>query len=916
MGAAVRGDFADRSASLTRGMRLLKIVRLRLRSVFRGRRVEHELADELRDHLERQIEGHVAAGLSREAARAAARREFGNVALVEEQCRDTRRVTWLEDLVRDVAYAVRSMRRTPGHTAVAALSLALGIGANTATFSLVNALLLRSLPVAEPQALVELGTERPDGPGNLSYPLYERVRDQNSTFSSVAAVSAPVFRADDDGSDEPPLGRYVSGNFFEALGVRPALGRLLARDDDRLDSPNGAAVTVISDGLWKRKFGGDPGVVGRTLTIGGRPSRAGISFTIVGVLPQQFQGVTVGRFDDFYLPLASEPGVNSRSLRNSPNAGWLKVLARLKPGITRAAAKADIDVIASRPIDDGARSSSEAARQRQARRMTVESARTGLSGPRREFGRAVLLLMGAVALVLVVACANVINLLLARGVARRGEIGVRLAIGASPGRLVRQFLAESAVLGLIGGGVGLGFAVWGTPPIARLMANDDPAIVYDVAPDATVLMFTLLVSLVAALAAGLVPALRVSRTRVPSLREDASARHAGAGLSIWSQGLIAFQVALSLLLLAGALLLVTTLRNFRTGDFGFDREGIVSMSLETGRAGYTGERRLAYFRAVLERARNTPGVLGAALSLGVPAIGAGVNTSFGVEGQPRDPEAMAFINDVTQGYFEVTGTKLLRGRDFGPQDGAGSTRVAIINETIARRYFGTGNPIGQRVRAGIRGGVLEIVGVVATAKYESLTEADSPIVYVHALQSADEGALSLVVRTAGDPLATGLLVRRSVQELAPVRVAPPVTLSSQIDRALVEERLIARVLGAFAILAVVLAAAGLYGVLAYSTTRRTAEIGIRMALGATRGAVLWPIVAESGKLAAVGIAIGIPAALALTRLLSNLLYGVTPTDARVLGAVVLCLLVVALSAALVPAWRASRVNPLVALRYE
>jgi predicted permease len=897
-------------------MRLAKIVRLRLRSLFRSRRVERELAEELRNHLEHQIEAHVAAGMSRAAARDAALREFGNVALVEEHCRDTRGIAWLEDLLRDTAYGWRSMRRAPGHTAVAVLSLAVGIGANTATFSLVNALLLRSLPVANPQELVELGSETLNGPGNFSYPLYKRVRDENSTFSSVAAVSSPVVRADDDGSDQLPLGRYVSGNFFEALGVSAARGRLLAPDDDRVDSDSGPAVTVISHGLWQRKFAGESGVLGKTLTAGGTAARAGIPFTIVGVLPREFQGLTVGRTDDFYLPLASEPRASSASLLNRPGAGWLKVVARLKPGMSRQTAKADLDVIYSRFIDDVARFSSETAtRQRRAHRMTVESARTGLSGPRREFGRPLLLLMGAVALVLLVACANVVNLLLARGVARRGEIGIRLAIGASRGRLVRQLLAESALLGLIGGGVGLAFAIWGTPGIATLMANEDPSVVYDVAPDATVLTFAFLVSLGSALAAGLIPTVRVSRAKVPSLREDVSARTARTGLSVWSRGLIAFQVALSLLLLAGALLLVTTLRNFRTSDFGFDRQGVVSMRLELRRAGYTGERRVAYLRAVLERVRNTPGVLGGALSLGMPVIGAGVDTSFGVEGQPRDPDALVFVNDITDGYFEATGTKLLLGRDFGPQDGAGSTPVAIVNEAVRSRYFGARNPVGQRVRVGPRG-VVEIVGVVATSKYQSLRDSESPIVYAHALQSPETGELNLVVKTAGDPTSTGLSVRRAVQDVAPVRVTPVVTLSSQIDRTLVEERLIARVLGVFAFLALVLAAAGLYGVLAYSTTRRTAEIGIRLALGATRGAVLWPIVAESAKLATAGIAIGVPAALALTRLLSNLLYGVAPTDARVLGAVVLCLLAVALIAALVPAWRASRVNPLVALRYE
>jgi len=386
---------------------------------------------------------------------------------------------------------------------------------------------------------------------------------------------------------------------------------------------------------------------------------------------------------------------------------------------------------------------------------------------------------------------------------------------------------------------------------------------------------------------------------------------------VWTHGLIAFQVALSVLLLASALLLVTTLRNFRTGDFGFVREGVVSMGLETSRAGYAGERRLAYFRAVLERARNTPGVRGAALSLGMPAISGGVDSSFGIEGQPRDPDATVCVNDVTDGYFDATGTPVLRGRDFGPQDGPRSTPVAIINDALARRYFGTRNPIGQRVDAGIRG-VVEVVGVAATTKCQSLRESDSPIIYLHALQGANTGALSLnlVVKVVGDPVLTGLSVRRAIQDMAPVPVARPATLSSQLERALVEERLIARVLAVFALLAVALAAAGLYGVLSYSTARRTAELGIRLALGATRGALLGTVLAEAAKLAALGIAIGVPAALAFTKLLSNLLYGVAPTDARILGAVVVSLFGVALFAASVPAWRASRVDPLAALRCE
>lgn len=896
-------------------MRVLKTVRLRFRSLFRRTVVEEEFDAELRDHLARQIERHLTAGMSPSAARAAALRDFGNVGLIQEQVRDTRRIRWVEDLGRDLVYALRSMRRAPGHTAVIVLSLAAAIGANTATFSLVNTLLLRGLPVENPGQLLELGFERPGGQGNFSYALYERVFDQSRTFSQVLAISSPVIRAA-DGSDTPPLGRYVSGNFFQTLGLRPALGRLLTPEDDRLHE-QGALVTVIGYGLWQRQFGGDATVLGKTLMIGTGPFGASTQqYTIVGVLPRRFQGLTVGRSDDFYLPMTTNARGGRGSLIGSAAAGWLKVVGRLRPGMSRDAARAELDVVYARYVDDAAPFSGETlTRQRRAQRVSVESARVGLSGPQREFGRPLMLLMGAVGLVLLVACTNVVNLLLARGVARRGEIAVRLAVGAPRGRLVRQLLTEFAVAGLLGGGVGLAFAMWGTPQIAELMANEDPSVAYEVAPDGTVLLFTAVAALGAALTAGLLPALRMSRASAPSLRHDGAAGRRGGGVARMTGGLIAAQVALSVLLLSGALLLVATLRNFTTGDFGFDREGVVAMRLEPASAAPDGERRLAYYREALQRARSLPGVRNAALSSGMPVISAGVDTSFAVEGQPRDPDALVFVNDVTDGYFATTGTRLLSGRDFGPVDTPGSPAVAIVNEALAKRYLGDRSPMGQRLDAGIRG-VVEIVGVAATTKYESLRENDSPILYVHALQRGNRFGLNLVVKTQGDPMRVGRSVRQAILDFAPIRVGPVTSLAASIDRTLVRERLIARVLGVFALLATVLAGAGLYGVLAYSITRRTTEIGVRLALGAPRRTVLWSVLGESTKLVAVGVAIGLPATLALTRLLTSVLYGVSPTDGGVLAGVVLSLFVVALASGAIPAWRAARVNPLVALRYE
>lgn len=501
--------------------------------------------------------------------------------------------------------------------------------------------------------------------------------------------------------------------------------------------------------------------------------------------------------------------------------------------------------------------------------------------------------------------------------ARRREIGLRLAIGASRGRLVRQLLTESAALGLIGGAAGFAFATWGTRVIAAFIADGDPTIVFDIAPDGRVLLFTGVISLGSALLAGMAPALRAARTNVmPGMRDDVRTLNVSRTATFATRALIAAQVALSLLLLAGASLLVTSLRNLRTFDPGFDREHVLKMGLNPGRGGYTGDRRLAYYRQVLERARNTPGVRAAALSMMTPISGGSVDQSFGVEGRPREPGAMVFVNHVSDRYFVTMGTPLLLGRDFTPQDGPDSTPVAVINEAVARRYFKTESPIGQRVRLGRLEG-LEIVGVVANAKYVSLRDEDPPTVYVHALQKRDTGGLTLSVKTTGKPVGVAPTIRREVQAVAPtVPVTQASLLTAQINRSLVKERLMARILSAFAAMALLLAAVGLYGVIGYAVTRRTNEIGIRLALGAPRGTVLRSVLLESWTVVAIGVAIGVPAALSLTRLLSSLLYGVTPTDPWVLTSAVACLFVVALVAASRPAWRASRVDPLVALRYE
>ena len=888
-------------------MRALRVIRLRIRSLFQSRRIDQELDAELRDHLERQVQSHLAAGLPPDDARHAALREFGNFPLIQEQVREMRRVNWIEDLWRDLGYAIRSMRRAPGYTAVAALSLALAIGANTAIFSLVNVLMLRDLPVRNPHELVEIG------PDNFSYPLYEQVRDQNTVFSDVLTVSSTTVRATIGDAARQPIGRFVSGNYFPSLGISPAVGRLLSPDDDRSDAAEGSTLTVIGYGLWQHEFGGDRQIIGKTLTIETVP------FTIVGVLPRTFDGLTVGRRDDFFIPIASEPSLHRDSWLRKHAFGWLKIVGRFKSATPHETAKADLQLILRRYLEDTASSSSETTTQRRARadRLTIDSARAGLSAPRREFLRPVLLLMGAVGLVLLIACANVVTLLLARGMARRREIGLQLAIGASRGRLVRQLLTEAAALGLLGGAIGFAVATWATRLLAVFIADGDPTMSFDIAPDSRVLAFTGVISLGSALVAGLVPALRATRTNVTEgMRDDGHTLNVSRSATLWTRVLIAAQVALSLLLLTGASLLIASLRNLHEFDAGFDRDHVLLIELSPDRGGYTGERQWAYYRQVLERARNTPGVRAAALSLMTPISGGLFDQSFGVQGRPPEPGVMVYANHVSEGYFAALGTTVLLGRDLGAQDGPETSPVAVINDALSKRYFKNENPIGQRVRLG-RQQELEIVGVVANAKYVSLREENQPTVYIHVLQKRDLPGLTLVVRTAGDPMSLAPQIRRDVKAIGgTVPITQGSTLAAQIDRSLVKERFMTRLLGGFAGLALLLASVGLYGALGYAVTRRTNEIGIRLALGATRGRVLRSVLRESSVFVAIGVAVGVPASLALSRLLSSLLYGVAPTDPWALINSVAALFVVALTAAAQPAWRAMRVDPLIALRYE
>ena len=890
----------------------------RIRSLWRNlvhrKAADADLDDELRAAFDLFVDEQVAGGATPEEAGRAATIHLGRIAAIKTDVVQTRSGAGLEQLWQDIRYGARILRRSPVFAITAVLSLGAGIGANTTIFSIVNALMLRDLPIAEPRQLIEVGRMTRGGPGfSFSYPVYERLRDQNSAFSGLIAMSRETIEGRPGHGPGAPAGRFVSGNFFDTLGVTPLAGRLLSPRDDRLEAAGDSAVAVVSHRFWQREFGGSVAAIGQTVRVDA------IAFTIVGVLPASFTDLIVGRPADFFIPIASEALVDDDSQLRNAASSWLGVAGRLKSGMTMEGAHANLaPILATVMADVSAGIRDERVRAAiRAQRLVLQQGGRGLSDVYQNFSAPVLLLMGAVSLVLFIACVNVIALLLARGVTRRREIALRLAVGASRGRLIRQLLTESALLGAAGAVAGLAVASVGAPLIVSVLSQSGSPLILDVTPDGRVLLFTAAISFASALIAGVLPAIRTARTEFTlGFHADARSGAPTRESTRWGQTLIAAQVTLSLLLVVGAALLVTTLRNIRSVDPGFDAERVLLLSVDPRRVGYTDARLAQYYRDLLAGVRAMPGVEHASLSRVTPLSGGGIDQPIVVEGQPPEAGTIIAANRMSEGFFGTMAIPILLGRDFVTEDGLAGRAVVIVNDALAQRYFRGENPIGRRIALGDRR-PREIVGVVASAKYYSLRESDTPTAYLHALNSGDPGGLTLAVRTSGAPLALADAVRRQVEAVsAVVPVSPVRTLSSQVERTLRTERLVAQLLGAFAVLALALASVGLYGVLGYSVARRTSEIGLRLALGAPRGAVLRSVLRQSLVVVTIGSAVGVPASMLLSRPLSGLLYGVTPSDPTVLAGAVGCLFLTAVMAAAVPAWRAARVDPLVALRHE
>jgi len=855
-------------------MRFLDKLRLRLRSLFRRNRIEAELAAELGFHLDLQIAENLAAGMSPQEARHAALRAFGGVTQIQERCREMRGNRWLEELFQDLAYALRTLRRSPVFTLVAVLSLALGIGANTAIFSLIDALLLRNLPVREPARLVAVGD--PARVGSLSSgsvrndlfscPLYAQIRDQNQVFTDVFASGRTgkliVGIAPASEPNETARGRFVSGNYFSLLGVGAVRGRTFTAQEDRV--AGAAPFVVISHAYWQRRFARDDAVVGRRITLNGYP------FTIVGIAPPEFFGDIVGVATEIWIPLSMQGQVNpGRVYKDRWDVGWLLLMGRLKPGVSIAQARAEINVLFPRILAERAGSSfsRDLLPRSGSMRVEVTPGAGGFSLLRREFSQPLFTLMAIVALVLVVACANVANLLLERAMARQKEIAVRLALGAGPARLIRQLLTESVLLSGLGGLLGLLFSLWAGTALLRLVDASTSAAL-DLHPDPLVLAFTAGVSLLTGLLFGLAPAFRATRVELAPILKESARSVAGSGSGErWPLGklLVVAQFAVSLLLLMGAGLFVRTLQNLQRLDLGVVRDGLLLVNVDPVAAGYKGARLETFPREMTERLAALPGVSAVTFSENGIFSGTESATTVRIQGFKSPPAGDPSVNydRVGAGYFQTVGVPLRDGRDIGPRDGVGAPRVAVINEAMAKQYFGVGSPLGKHlVVAGPPDLEYEIVGVARDVRDHDLRAAVPPRFYIPLLQSADLDVAPNFEIRAGEPATLVEPVRRAIQDFdrnLPMRDVHP--LATMIDDSITNERIIARLSAVFGLLALLLAALGLYGVISYTIARRVNEIGIRMALGAGRGRVLWMVLRETLLLALAGIALGVPGAL-------------------------------------------------------
>ena len=831
-------------------------------------------------------------------------------------------------LLQDLRYAVRTLRKSPLFVSVAVLSLALGIGANTAIFTLINQLILQYLPVRHPEELVLL-TGRGNhygsnsGPNALTNPMYQDFRDKNQVFSGMFCRHGETMSATFAGRTELVAVELVSGNYFSVLGVGAAAGRVFTASDDLMQG--GHPVAVLSYAYWRARFGGDRGVIGNKIVVDGYP------MTVVGVSQPGFNGVEPGNSPQIRIPITMEdslpPGKVWKQL-NQRRRRFIQVFGRLKPGMTLERAKAGLQPLFHQILDmevrdeEFAKASPYSKQQFLRMWMDLLQGSKGRSGLRDQFSKPLLALMAIVGLVLLIACSNLANLLIARATSRQKEIAVRLALGAGRWRLVRQLLVESVLLSLVGGAAGLLLAIWMDRALIRFQPVDVWSITLSTTPDAPVLLFNLLVSLVTGILFGLVPGLLATRPELAATLKDEGGSVVGGASSGLRKSLVVAQVALSLVLLIGAGLFLRSLTNLKELRPGFDTPNLVTVAVDPTLNAYKPDWARQYYRQLTERLEAQPGIKSVALAVIPLLVDDEWDNWVTVEGYTPKEGAIPdpHMQFCSPRFFETLKIPILLGRDFTIKDGQGAPKVGIINETFAKRYFAGVNPIGRHMGFGGDPGTktdIEIVGVVGDTKYENMREPVPDEFYVPWIQQEWVGNMTIYARTEAAPVSFFSTLRRAVREVeASVPMYEMRTLDQQVEISLVTERLLATLSSVFGILATLLAAIGLYGVMAFMVARRTREIGIRMALGATGGSVVWLVMREVLFLSGTGLAIGLASAFGLTRLVEAQLFGVKPTDFITLIAAALGIATVAMLAGYLPARRATAIDPMQALRFE
>ncbi|HEY9405078.1 MAG TPA: ABC transporter permease [Pyrinomonadaceae bacterium] len=907
----------------------------RLRALFLGAELDRELDEEMRFHLERQIELNAAAGMDAEEARYAALRNFGGLQQSREQCREARGIRLLEDLWNDLRYGWQMLRKNAGFTIVAVLSLGLGIGLNTTVFSFINAAMFRPLSLPDAGELVSIRDD------NIpAYSDYLAFKERTDVFTGLAAYDFDSFNLLSESTGGRVAVAKVSGNYFDVLRVRMSLGRSFTPEED--DTPGGHPVAVISHGLWQSRFGGDPDIVGKSIILQKEP------FTIIGVAPREFQGVALGWRHDLWLPIAMDARLHpENNLIKNPDSYQVRVIGRLKPGVGLAQAQAVVKTIAAardqvtkvRLFTDSPDEQPPTPNQVIPATMIEISPRDRQQAWLGIFG--IMVVMGSV---LLVGCANVASLLLSRATKRRREIAIRLALGASRGRIIRQLLTESILLSLLGGATGLLLARWATDALLailpRLVPREDPAIFLDTSLDWRILLFAALLSFITGIAFGLVPALQTSKPDVMStLKDEMPAAVAGRGRRFtFRNALVVTQVAVSLLLLIPSGLLIRNMRLAQSADYGFETEHRYVMAVDLEGFGYDETRQRTLRADLLAGVRALPGIRSATLADIMPLSGANMIIGLEVAGETPgsggldvftgsrqslyalDQPDSLYLNSVETGYFETLGITLSRGRDFTAHDDQSSPDVVVVNETLARRLSPDGNALGkhliERDPFNKKTRFMEVVGVARDSKYLWPTERPRYFAY-RPLKQDTPGAVSLIVRSDGDRQALANSIRSVLKSIsADIPFTEVSSLEEMIDGHVGSSKVLIWLAGLLGFLATGLASIGIYGVTAYAVSGRTKEIGIRMALGAGRSNVLRMIIFEGLALIMTGVLVGLLLSVVGTRAMGSLLYGVSPTDPLTFVSVSTLLTMVALLACYIPARRAMKVDPMVALRYE